>query len=1086
MRVPTFLKMKNATLLLLLVPFFAIGQVDTAVMARQVDSLIQDSWVHIENGEISKAIAVNTAAEELAVQYLSKGSAAYGSVCHNYGRISQSQGKYSEAEKWFLESKSIREKVLGKEHPDYVLTLNRLGTIYDGQGNYESAEKLYQEVKAIREKTIGLEHPDFCGVLINLGNLYWKKGAYEKSESHFLEAKNIFEKKLNNREHPFYMNCLEGLGILYYTMGTYEKAEPLYLIVKDYRAKKSGKKNTVYANLLNNLGVLYWAMGNYEKTEPLYREAITIWEETYGDTHPYYATGVHNLAILYDHMGNYERAEEFSLKAKAIAAKAYGNEHPNYAYFLIPLANFYKTIGDYEKAETFILEALVIFEKKLGKNHNEYAKALGGLASLQVNSKNYEKAVKLYLESMSIIEKNFGKQHPDYALGLKNMGEVHKYMGNYREAEQFYLQALAIQEEALGKEHFDYAGILEALGVLYQHMGNYSQAESFFLEAQEIIDKTQGKEHFAYAENLGRLAVLYWRLNNNDKSGLLFAKASNLEKSVLLKASRHLSEKELSSFTRQFIYKQNQYVSFAQLYGGLNRYIYDNTLFYKGFLLNANNQMSKLAQSDSASTELFYRLKSYHRRLASEYAKPIAERQNVAELEEKANALEKELARTVAGFGDVIRQIEWQEVRDALRPGEAAVEFVHYNYYDPDPTDSVLYAALVLRPGDESPQFIPLFEEKQLHALFKEYPKDKKAYLNQLYGNGESAENLYQLIWQPLYSLLQGTNTVYASSSGLLHRLNLGAIMVDGRHTFADQYQLSIVGSTRQLAIREEAEEPKELSAVIYGGIQYDFDSTAIARSIPIRIDTAGIFSGEGLSFKYIERSVPERGRSWDFLPGTAKEADEIQALIAKQAGGTEVFKGYSATEESFKKLGRDKPSPRILHLATHGYFFPDPAERRNSPTLGGQGGAGVAFKISHHPMIRSGLVMAGGNQAWRGKPIPEGLEDGILTAYEVSQADLRNTELVILSACETGLGDIEGDEGVYGLQRAFKIAGADKLIMSLWAVPDAQTQEMMVLFYKFWLEEGMEISRAFQAAQQEMRKRYEDHYYWAAFVLIE
>lgn len=199
------------------------------------------------------------------------------------------------------------------------------------------------------------------------------------------------------------------------------------------------------------------------------------------------------------------------------------------------------------------------------------------------------------------------------------------------------------------------------------------------------------------------------------------------------------------------------------------------------------------------------------------------------------------------------------------------------------------------------------------------------------------------------------------------------------------------------------------------------------------------------------------------------------------------VRKGGAATEAFFKTIGEAAPgTPRILHIATHGYFFPDPkpsaAGFETSPTVDEP-----VFKRSEHPMIRSGLLLAGANHAWvTGKPLRPGLEDGVLTAYEISQMDLSKTELVVLSACETGLGDIQGNEGVYGLQRAFKIAGAKYLVMSLWQVPDFQTQELMTVFYQKWLTENMPIPDAFQAAQQLMRKKYEHPYFWAGFVLVE
>ena len=210
-------------------------------------------------------------------------------------------------------------------------------------------------------------------------------------------------------------------------------------------------------------------------------------------------------------------------------------------------------------------------------------------------------------------------------------------------------------------------------------------------------------------------------------------------------------------------------------------------------------------------------------------------------------------------------------------------------------------------------------------------------------------------------------------------------------------------------------------------------------------------------------------------------EALGILETAEKKAGNrSTVKKGYAATEETFKQLGKNEPSPRILHVATHGFFFPDPAS--SNPAKGGE----PAFKVSDNPMIRSGLILAGANHAWKtGLPLAN-LEDGILTAYEISQLDLRHTDLVVLSACETGLGQIAGNEGVYGLQRAFKIAGAKNLVMSLWQVPDYQTQELMTIFYQKMLLENMPVQVALQAAQEEMRQRNYEPYYWAGFVLIE
>ena len=220
------------------------------------------------------------------------------------------------------------------------------------------------------------------------------------------------------------------------------------------------------------------------------------------------------------------------------------------------------------------------------------------------------------------------------------------------------------------------------------------------------------------------------------------------------------------------------------------------------------------------------------------------------------------------------------------------------------------------------------------------------------------------------------------------------------------------------------------------------------------------------------------RGQSWGFLGGTDKEASQVHQILNANNYSALLKKGNTASEEYLKRIGVAGASPKVLHLATHGFFFSESEESEE--------GQEPVFKLSDNPMIRSGLVLAGANYVWKSGEALPGREDGILTAYEISQMNLTNTELVVLSACETGLGDIKGNEGVFGLQRAFKMAGARYLIMSLWQVPDLPTQDLMVTFYEKWLEEGLEIPEAFRSAQQEMREKHQDPYLWAGFVLVE
>jgi len=1025
-----------------LAPCWLNAQTVDSVAIRQVDSLILASRALTGKRDFDQALDVNAVAEKIALEKLGQESAAYGSCCFNHGRILYFKRDYIGAEKWYLESTAIREKALGREHPDYAASLNGLAILYRVMGQYEKAEPLYLESKAIREKALGREHPDYAASLNNLAILYENTGQYEKAETLYLETKSIREKALG-REHSDYAASLNNLAIVYENTGQYEKAEPLYLESKAIREKALGREHPDYAASLNNLAGLYRVMGQYEQAEPLYLESKAIREKALGREHPDYAASLNNLAILYRVMGQYEKAEPLYLESKAIREKALGREHPDYAASLNNLAGLYQVMGQYEKAEP------------------------------------------LYLESKAIREKALGREHPDYAASLNNLAILYDNMGQYEQAEPLNLESKAIREKTLGREHPDYAASLQNLAVLYQDMGQYEKAEPLYLESKAIREKALGRESPDYAESLNNLAGLYRIMGQYEKVEPLLLELSTVNMRLIEQALHHLSESELNNYLDKFSNGQNQTLSFTQIADSkkMISVCYDNSLFYKGFLLQSVGRIKQLALSDAGTAEKYTLLKGYHRRLATQYAQPIAKRDSalVAQLEVKANDFEKDLARTVAGWSQANKQVTWQEVQAALKPGEVAVEFVSYRFYQKKLTDSTMYAALILLPGTDSPQFIPLFEEREIAALFKNKGARKSDYVNTLYTNSAQTtggqKNLYQAIWQPLETALAGAKTVYFSPAGLLHRINFNAISGQDGKPLADRIRLVQLSSTRQIALPQPlANAAASPDAMLFGGIDYEPDSL---NKSPALIPQDYAHTREDIDFEDADSTL--RGGTWGYLPWTEKEVNSLQGIL-KQAGLKPILnKGADGSEEVFKSIGAAGASPRVLHLATHGYFFPDPKRLPQQAATGAS-----AFKGAEHPMIRSGLILAGGNYAWKtGKPFRPDREDGVVTAYEISQMNLSNTELVVLSACETGLGDIEGNEGVYGLQRALKIAGAKYVVMSLWQVPDAQTQELMTVFYTNWLSRKMPIPEAFDAAQKTMREKYEHPFFWAGFILL-
>ncbi|MBK9963074.1 MAG: CHAT domain-containing protein [Saprospiraceae bacterium] len=693
------------------------------------------------------------------------------------------------------------------------------------------------------------------------------------------------------------------------------------------------------------------------------------------------------------------------------------------------------------------------------------------------------------MHAKELTEKALGKSHSSYADCIHYLAKVYHIKGDLPKAETHYRLAEEIIQGGELKFSLDYAEIEHSLGEFYLSTHDFQMAESKFLNSAEIQSKILGDRSDTYGLSLSSLALACEALGKFQETEKMLDKASAIKRKSLSNAQSFLSQKELTNFTATFQQDGFQLASFLysrhahnKNYNVLAAQHYNYTLFYKGYILSSAARLNNVISNSEQGKQIQLKLKGYSRRLVAEYAKPVSEQRGVTDLEKKVNDTEKELVRVLFGFGDPIKQVDWKDVTAQLKPTEAAVEFIHFKYLSNAKSDSILYGALILKSGSIHPQFVPLFEEKSLDSLLHSKSDRKADYVNSLYTLEDrgavaiqaSKKTLYEMIWKPLEEELSGIKTIYFSPSGLLHRINLDAIPINETETLADRFSLIELNSTRQLVIPTQIKNLGN-DAVLYGGIQFELDST-FQHDEPM---LASRSRGE-LSFSSVDPTL--RGGSWNYLAGTDREVNSIEKILQTSGLQTSLKKGYSATEESFKNIGaNNSASPRILHIATHGYFFNDP-KTKNESSLN----TDPVFKISDHPMLRSGLIMAGGNAAWQGKQTLEGREDGILTAYEISQMNLSNTELVVLSACETGLGDIQGNEGVYGLQRAFKIAGAKYLIMSLWQVPDKQTSLLMTTFYKKWLENKMTIPDAFHAAQKELREIGLDPYQWAGFVLVE
>jgi len=966
----------------------------------------------------------------------------YASCLNRLGILNAKLGNYVAAEPLFKEALEIRKKALGVEHADYALSLNNFGIFYYSMGNYVAAEPLFIEALEIRKKSLGVEHPDYASSLNNVGNLYIRKGDYRAAEPFFIEALEI-KKKVFGVEHPDYALSLNNLGLLYSDMGNFEAAEPLLKESLEIRKKAIGVEPLDYATGLHSLGGLYQAMGNHAAAESLYKEAIEITKRSLGVDHSGNVIPVNNLGNLYAEMGNYPAAGHFYKEALEIIKKAFGVEHPYYLSILNNMGLLYHYTGNYPAAEPLYKKVLEIRKKTLGVEHPDYASNLNNLGLLYSDMGNFVAAEPLLKESLEIRKKVFGVEHPDYALGLSNLGILYKRMGNYASAEPLCKEALGIIIKKFNSSHPLHLEYSNSLADLYSRTNRFKEAYKIYQRNVEI-NKKNIADNFEWLTDIEKEA--YW-------------------------------EKESAFYDNLSLFSSRSHQVIPEAVA-LN---YNVALFTKNKLLETKiSKESYYNDINNLREELRYRRKL----LIKMESDGSDNKEKINELRHQADSLDKLLTMSWPAYAEQKRNlsITWDQVKENLAKGEAAIEFVRFRVHE----DSVYqYQALIIRKDKEWPSLVPLCTEDDLKNI---PPK-----------SGFSA--YYPLVWKPLEKQIKDIITIYYAPSGELYNVPFHAlykqkgngdenipakvskrgVILQEEQTISeevanyllDQYSLHQLTSTRYLAmnLKKKEKAPLNKSLALIGGIDYN------------ALPGDAIKSNKKKGKNYAASSSSDASGKLDYLEGTQDEIDAIEKSTVSDTWEVISFEGSRATEENVIKQ-EDKEAKGVLHIATHGYAF----EQGDADSTVNKNSLHYNYRFSENPMVRSGLILAGGNWAWTGSDTLSKLgaeQNGILTALEVSQLKLRKTKLVVLSACETGLGKIEGSEGTFGLKRGFKLAGVEQMIVSLWSVPDKETVELMTLFYED-LSKSLNPVISFEKAQKEMRNKYPLRPdLWAGFVLV-
>ncbi len=1076
-------------------PDMAVKYYDKAREQLKKDSLVSSTYgvacydlgsVYFNTARFNEAEPYYLEAQAVLEKVFGRNSMDYASITNYVGKLYSFMAKYGKAEAQLSLAKKILADLKLQETSLYILVSDNLGWVYRSQNHFSPAEAEFLEVKAIIEQKADTTSKDYADNGNSLGSLYRAVGRYEDAEKHFLLCKNIHEKYLgiNTVEYAAISN---NMGNFYKQVGKYDLSEKALLKSKDIRAALLSTSHPEYATSCNNLAGTYFQVSRYQEALALYLEAKAIREARLTRKHPLYLSCCDNLGNTYLMLGQFEKAEALYLEAKSIREEVFPQKNLDHARNFHSLATLYSYLGQFQKAEQYLLASQEIKEKILTKKNEEYVLGQHALGTLYMRMGEFDKVEQIYIDLKDVMEGSFPKEHYLHVANLFNQATLYYNTRQYDKSEKFALAAKDLIASVKGKENDEYAGMLFQLGVLYSEKNLFGKAESNFMEALQIQGNVSGKENRAYIQTCKRLADVYRNNGNSQKALSLYTTAHELEKRVAMSVFLFTNEAEKEDFSANMINSSEEYQSFlysdSSVIDGARSM--DVSLSNRNLILYSSQMLRQTIHSsaDSAIIRTYNEWMQTREQLSYYYTQPTTERkESIKELEQKASTLEKELTRSSSAFrqNQEIRQTGWRKIKENLKTGEAAVEFASFQYYDGTRwTDSTFYVALVLRNDLPEPVMVRLFEKKQLESLLLNLgSRPGEIKINMFYKGSVTDESItrvspYELIWKPIEKKLKGISTIYYAPSGLLYKIPFHALAVNNTTFLVDRYRLIQLNNITSLIIDEPSRKLQSNDHLqLYGGVSYDADSSSMKQAVRNYHTATGIslpaelLRGGGIG-------------DWGELIASEKEINAIGKLAKEKKYQTTIMTGVAASEESVKSLS-GKNSPAVLHLSTHGFFFPDPKKIKQRLDIGG----GKVFRQSDNPMFRSGIILSGANNAWGEKPVP-GIDDGILTAYEVSNMYLPNTKLVVLSACETGLGDVKGSEGVYGLQRAFKMAGAQNLMMSLWQVPDKETDEFMQEFYKNLLS-ARTIIEAFNDAQKNLKNKYPNEpFKWAAWVLI-
>ncbi len=911
-------------------------------------------------------------------------------------------------------------------------------------GKYAEAEPLARAALDQSERVLGVEHPDTLTSVSNLAALCDAQGRYGEAEALSRRALATRERVLGT-EHPNTLISVNNLAYLYREQARYGEAEPLFHQALDASERALGAEHPQTLQSVNNLAAIYDSQGRYGEAEPLYLRALKTRERVLGRKHPDTLESVNNLAFLYSKQGRDGEAEPLFRQASQSAEQVLGGEHPTTINYVNNLAALYQKQGRSGEAEPLMRRALESNKRALGPEHRQTLTSVSNLAFLYGEQGRYGEAESLCRGALEIRERVLGTEHPDTLDSVNNLAGLYLAQGRNDEAEPLLRRALDSYERVLGAEHRNTINVQLGLVLALVNRSNLTQT-------------------------LDQLRLIDTRLRGLVGLQLATTRSERVRRQLVDTESRLQDV----VFTLALTHPDSDALPLAA----------DILLRWKRLAGEADALVARLARTsqDPRVRDLASRLAQSRTDLSRLVNLPKPAPKAIAEARAGLERLEVELATLERTFGSqrAARGLAWESIRDALPQSSALLELRAFRPFDfkIDKRGELHWLALLIpanRGGGPPLQIFDLGPTAPLTPLLARLRV----------GDPDAQSQLYRSLFSSLDSSIKGLKTVFLAPDGALDLVSFAQLKLpDGRYWVQRQSVRELRTGRDLLVMRPDHEGAGML---LMGGIDYDrFPAVATAPGSagPAASPAASGKGSKGETlrpvtlvpemFLAMNRRLRDERSGFDSLVNTGPEARQIARFYwDKDNPAGVVLTGLDANERRLKSLA--KP-PRALHLATHGFFL---AEQSDAPTGGWE-----------RPMVLSGIALAGANRGLDGQQGPDG-ENGILYALEAIDLNLEGTELVTLSACDTGKGAVDASEGVYGLVRAFQIAGARNVLMTLWPLNDPLARAFMEDFYRSWLDpQGRSPAEALRKIQLDWIRdgdaRKRDPKYWAPFVLVE